>query len=797
MRGFHRFAFASIAALVAASPASAQVAVPGNTSAVPTSPADATTPAGVNDDIVVTAQRRSESVLKVPLSVTVVSGDTLLQHSVNDLTSMTRLTPTLQVSQDNTFSVRGIGTATFSTTVESSVSQVVDDVVLGSNEFAANAFYDIARVEVLNGPQGLLFGKNASAGLVNITTVRPKLNTFSYDADLEVVNRDRSVSDGQGIQFRNTLNLPVGHNSALRLNLIYSKQDPVTYPQVNTAVRNDLGLRNFGARAKYLFEPSDSLSIYLIGDYNRQHGISGRYDVTFRQFAPGSAYVGLGLTAGRDNLIFSSDAPNFRDSTTGGAQASISYKTSSGLQLTNIAAWKTVDIDFQFDSDNTPINYFNYNNGRSNFNQYSDEFRVALPDGNRLTGQAGLYYYHSTNATSGFRGGANGLPSFVAVGFPFCVGATVLGAPPAACPVSNTSFFGQDYRFQLNQSSYAAFSQVGYQLTDALKLNLGGRLTYDKASIDLYENAGNYFVTLGVPRNNTNQSIDNTNFSFKLGLDWQLNPDTLVYGFYGRGYKGPGFSNTSPAAGANLAVRPEISHGGEIGLKGRAFDRRLTYSVSAFYTRFTDLQVQSLIQALRTFVLSNAATATTKGFEGSAQYRAARHLTVSASAAYTNAEFNDYPGAQCYPTQTSGGCNTAVPSTDPRFSGTFNAAGYQVPLSARFTGTIGAEYDPPLSPTLDGSFGASLYHRSPQAPGIGSAFLIPTWNTLDAHLGVKASNWSITIFCNNCTNSIRPITIGSDGTDANRLDGPPLLTLTQRFAYNSVRTVGARVGLSF
>ena len=618
--------------------------------------AAASDPSAAAPEIVVTAQRRSENVLKVPLSVAVVSGDALAQRGVNDLTEITRLTPSLQVAQDNTFSIRGIGTATFSTTVESSVSQVIDDVVLGNNEFASNAFYDVERVEVLNGPQGLLFGKNASAGLVNITTIRPKLGVLSDNADAEVVDRYRSVDDGQGYQIRNTLNVPVTSNSALRFNLIYSDQDPLTYPHVNNAVRNDLGSRNLGARLKYLIEPSDSLSIYLIGDYNRQRGIGGRYDVTFRQLGQGSVYAPLGLTTGADNLVYAADAPNYRDAETGGAQANIAYRTSGGVQITNIAAWKHANTSFQFDSDNSPVNFFDFNTAHQTFDQYSEELRVTLPEGNRLSGQAGLYYYHSEDQSSGFRGGNNGVPDFVVGNFPFCVGATVLGAPPAACPVSNRSFLGQDYRFKLKQDSYAAFSQLGYKLTDTLRLNLGGRVTYDKASIDLLENTGNYFVTLGVPNNHTDQSTDNTNFSFKVGADWQMTPDIMMYGFYGQGYKGPGFSNTSPAPNANLAVRPEISRGGEVGLKGRAFDRRVTFSLAAFYTRFTDLQVQSFVQSLRTFVLGNAATATTQGVDFSVQARAGRYLTFSGSAVYADAKFNNYPGAQCYPTQVTNGC---------------------------------------------------------------------------------------------------------------------------------------------
>ncbi|WP_240344711.1 TonB-dependent receptor plug domain-containing protein [Novosphingobium sp. THN1] len=240
-------------------------------------------------EIIVTAQRRSENVLKVPVSVTVVGAEQLIQRGANDLTAVTKLAPSLQVAQDNTFSVRGVGTATFSNTVEASVSQVIDDVVLGNREYAANAFYDVARVEVLNGPQGLLFGKNASAGLVNITTNKPKLGEFSFSADGELVQRARPGDDGTGYQIRSTVNAPLGDKAALRLNAIYSDQDPITVGKVNPNVRNDLGLENLGLRAKLLFEPTDNLSVYVIGDYNRQRGITGRYDITFRQFGPAAS----------------------------------------------------------------------------------------------------------------------------------------------------------------------------------------------------------------------------------------------------------------------------------------------------------------------------------------------------------------------------------------------------------------------------------------------------------------------------------------------------------------------------
>lgn len=779
---------------VGASPAFAQaVAQPRD----PVPSADAQTATPVVDEIVVTAQRRSENVLRVPLSVTVVSGDALAQRGANDLTAVTRLAPSLQVAQDNTFSVRGVGTSTFATTVEASVSQVVDDVVLGSKEFAANAFYDIARVEVLNGPQGLLFGKNASAGLVNITTNRPKLGRSEVIADAEFVTRHRDVKDGFGYQLRGTVNLPVSENSALRLNAIWSDQDAITYPQVSTAVRNDIDLSNLGLRAKFLYEPTDTLSIYLIGDYNRQRGVTGRYDVTFRQFGAGSQYPARGFVAGPENLQYFSEAPNYRDAETGGAQANINWTLPGGLELSSITAWKRADIDFQFDSDNTPVNFFSFNQSKQQYNQYSQELRLALPSGNRLTGQAGLYFYRSTGEASGFRGGNNGVPAAAAIGFPFCIGATVTAGPPPACSVSNASFLGQDYTHSLKQNSYAAFGQATYALTDTFRLTAGARLTRETASIDMRENFGRYFVTLGVPRNVTSQSTDYTDLSYKIGAEWQATPDLMLYGFYGEGYKGPGFSNTSPAIGADLRVRPEISRGGEVGAKGRLFDGGMTFSLSAFYTRFNDLQVQSFVQALRTFVLSNAATASTRGIDASVQARPVRGLTLSASASYVNAKFIDYPGAQCFPTQTTNGCRANVNSSDPTFVGVFNAAGYQLPLSARFTTTIGAEYSTPLTDDLKLELGGGYYHRSPQSAGIGSVFTIPTWDTLDLRAGLRGDTWNISLFCKNCTNAIRPISIGSDGGDANPIAGAPVLTLSQRFSFESVRTMGVRFGVNF
>lgn len=740
-------------------------------------------------EIVVTAQRRSENVMKVPVSVTVISADALASSGTNDLRAVTKLAPSLQASQDNQFSIRGIGTATFADTVESSVSQVIDDVVLGSRYFASIGFYDIERVEVLNGPQGLLFGKNASAGLINITTALPKLGQTSGSFDAEGTSRHRDGKDGLGIRLRSTVNVPFGETTALRLNATYNSQDSITRISRTTPGRAEADVEEYAVRAKLLIEPTSNLSIYVIGDYASFSGISSTFDYTYRSLGAGSQYpallAGAGVTPGPRNLTSVVDGEYFRDLETAGLQAKISYLLDSGIEISNIAAWKTYSLDQTFDSDFTTIDFLNRNAAFSDYDQFSNELRVALPANNPVSGQFGLYYFYSKNQLGGDRRGSSGLPPFVTSGFPFCVGAPVVAGPPPACGVSNRSFLGQDYAGTNTNESIAAFGQLSYQIADTLKLVAGGRVTHDQASLDLTENVNPYFVTLGVPNNRFSGNVKNTNFSWRIGADWEASPNTLVYGFYGHGYKGPGFSNASPAPGADLSVNPEISKGGEIGIKQSMFDRKVNLSLSAFYTRFDGLQVQAFNAALQTIVLQNAAKATTKGIDVNIQARPIPGLTVSAAATMLDAKYNSYPGRECYPGLVLPSCTA---------NGTFDVSGRRVPQSAKFTSVVSADYETEVSEGLAVTFGGSYYHRSSLLSEYAPGATIPSWDTVDANIGVKGDGWNIALFCKNCFNEIRPVSIeveAGDGINAGAL------SLVQRWSFDSVRAIGIRLGAEF
>lgn len=748
-------------------------------------------------EIVVTAQRRSESLQKVPVSLTAVTAEMLQSRQINELTQIARAAPSLQVGSDNTFAVRGVGTLAFAGTIDSSVALSLDEVNLGRPFLGGSLFNDLERVEVLNGPQGLLFGKNASAGLLNIITAKPKLGQFSSKTDFEAVLRDTPQSPGNahGVIVKEVLNLPIGETSALRLNALYSYQQPgTTYVgKLNPGARLDMNNRSFSLKAKYLFQPSDALSIYAIGDYNENKGVGGQFDRSYFVVAPGSTNTGAlaadGITPGINNFKYGSETGYYRDLQTGGAQARIAYLTGSGIEISNLFAWRYYKVEQQYDIDNLSGDGASVNFTKGKYDQYSNELRVALPAGNRLTGQAGLYYFKSVLNQSNIIRGANYVPSFVSSGYPFCVGATAVpGAFPPTCSVSNVSFLGRDNDYALNTESYAAFGQLTYDLTDAFKLIGGGRVTHDKVSIHLVQGQYNYFTNLGGPRGTIDRNYAHTDFSWKLGAQYQITPDVMVYGFYGRGYKGPGFNDVAPVTTASLVVREETSNSVEIGIKSSFLDRRLTVNLAAFHSKFDNFQVQSFDTVIRTFQILNAAKVTTKGIEASVFARPFDGLSLNASASVLSSKFGSFPGAQCYPTQTTLGCSASVT--------TFDASGLTLPNSPSFTSTMQARYDFQTSGSFKPFIEANWYHRSSvkSSPAETPGATIPMVDLLGASIGADIGNVRLSVFCRNCTNVHMPTTIGTDPGDASARNNSgvptPMLTLLRTYSLDSFRTFG-------
>lgn len=748
-------------------------------------------PTSLVDDIVVTAQRRSESLQRVPVSVTAVSAEELSNRNINDLGQLAIAAPSLQVGTDGTFSVRGVGTQAFAQTVDSSVAIAIDDVNLGRPYLGGSQFNDVAQVEVLNGPQGLLFGKNASAGLLNITTTRPRLGVFESNSDLEAGYRDTPGGDGTAgsIIARQTVNLPIGETAALRLNALYSQQDPGTTFVGGGGARNDIGLEQLGVRAKYLWQPTGETSVYVIGDFSRSEGVAGFYDRTYRELGAGSVNAPVlaadGVTPGEDNFTFGGDGGYWRDLDTGGLQGSVSHLLGNGWEVRNIAAWKFYDLDQQLDTDFTNSDGANINRNTTDYDQFSNELRVALPAGDRLSGQAGLYYFWSKTQTDSQIAGSNYLPAFLLPTFPFCVGASPTAGPPPACNVSNAYFLGNDHAYEQTSKSYAAFGQFTYELNETLRLIGGARVTRDEIDIDLVQNQDAYFVMLGVP-GTFNESYSNTNWSYKAGLQYQVTPEVMTYATYGRGYKGPGFNDNGASPIAPLLVRPEESDSLELGVRSSLLDRRLVLNASLFRTQFDDYQTQSFDPILSSFVIQNAASVISQGAELTAIAAPVEGLTLNASVSLLDSTFDSFAGAQCYPGQPTAGCAA---------TGSFDASGLRTPVAPRFTSTFAVDWEPTVSGTVQPFIRANWYHRSRinflinQAPGAE----LDATDLLGLTLGARFQNGlEVSLFCKNCTNEHNPVFIGLDSGDA--VAG--VASFQQQFGLDSVRLVGLKLTYS-
>ena len=719
-------------------------------------------------EIIVHAQRIGESLQKVPVSVTTVTGDELDSRKLNDLSQISLAVPSLAVSESNYYSVRGVGTIAGSALLDSSVGVSIDDVSLGVPGFMSNGILDdVSQIEVLSGPQGLLFGRNASAGLINILSNRPVIGKFEGSVSGEFDDRDSDPAGHFGGILRATVNLPVSDTSALRLNLNESYQDPIT-KLVNPnppGVNREAYQENAGIKAKYLWRPDDKLTVYLIGDYGRVQGYGGGpFDLSSGVTSPfGLTQLGLtadGITSGSRNLKAGADGPYYSGVNSGGFSANVSYQLSPALTISNIAAWRTFHNEEAFDADVTSLPIFNEFTDVTSYNQYSDELRFAFKPNTFIDGQAGLYLFAQDQ-----KGNTHQL------------GAVLTGMP---------NYVGSDVIFDLKGHSIAEFGQVNLHATDELQFLAGARVTSDHVSIDQTQNVGDYIIALGPRDQHIDQSYSDTNVSYKVGSQYQFTQDIMAYVSYGTGYKGPSFNSSASVVGENLTVFPEKNNNLEVGVKTTFFDRRLRLDLAGFIEHFKQLQVQNYDLTTQTFVIGNAGSARTKGIEFTGVAKPFGGLTINFGATVLDAVFTNFPGDPCYTGQALASCAT---------TGAFNGARLAIPTAAKFTGTVQAIYEFPISAGTTGFVEGNFYHRTPV--GYSTAgdplLVLGDVNTLGLSVGTRINGFEVSLFCKNCTNKYVPTALDPNSVDS--FVGAD--SVLQQWGYNSIRTLGVTASYKF
>jgi iron complex outermembrane recepter protein len=574
-------------------------------------------------NIIVTARRRAESAQKVPVAVSVVSSQMLEQHQVVDACRLVNLTPSLQVQSANqqvgatNFTIRGIGTNVFGP-AEASVGVVIDDVAMARPLLGIVQFFDLDRVEVLRGPQGMLFGKNASAGLVNISTADPRLNESQLIANIQYGNTTAPGS-GHQITAQTAFNTPVSTDSALRVSAFFTRQDGYT---VNIKRDEDSGLTQFGGRIKYLWQPSDALKVILTGDYQHEKG-PGESVLVRSYAAPGGLIDALnaadGIVAGPKNTRVANDVSTENDFDVGGTSLRAMLDIGDGFALTNVAAWRFYKSHTQVDTDTTSADIFNTNAGGRSMNQYSEELRLTSPDDQPLTYQLGLFYLHFRDSSTLLQGGNLGVPV------------------PAG-----TNLLGGLLQGVTKTDSYAAFFEGTYRITDRFRVTGGGRYSHDKLNYTM--DFGNPLGLIPLyPFPDVQSRVSSSNFSYRAGLDFDIATSVLTYFTYARGYKQP-----TVDALTGRRVDAEIPKSFEVGIKSTLLDRKLRLNLALFDTTFDNFQTQAQLPGTAAgFSTLNAGKLKSRGVEVEYTLLPFEGLTLSGGTTYNFTEYRNLSGIPC------------------------------------------------------------------------------------------------------------------------------------------------------
>ena len=623
-------------------------------------PASATTDdnADAPGDIIITAQKRSERLQDVPLAVSVLDGATLAQSGKTSIEGAQYLVPSLNFLKSGTtlnqsIFLRGVGTATFSIAGEPSVSTVVDGVVFSRAGEAFSDLVDIDRMEVLRGPQGTLFGKNASAGVINIVSKQP---TKDFGGYIEAGYFTRSDYRGRAV-----LNLPLGPDILTRFTGFYENYDGNVRNLAYGGKRVN-GFEHYGGRAQVVITPSSSVKLTLIADYHRNNDdccadIIGTGPLTATG-APSTslAFAALPTPLGdrtrtvNQNLITSTKETGYGFS----GQADV---TLNGLTVTSITAyrnWRNTEVR---DGDWLPQAYIGFNQlhdfGPQTGNTFSQELRLTSRGGEFVDYVVGAYYSRAASERIFSR--------FDQV----CtaIGATPTTLTPCTSALANPSTFPTATAdFGSVFKNLAFFGQAKINFTPQFRFIGGLRFSADQLDVFHSRNTTlsgpgiqpSFPVTptgTGQPATIFRGKATNSNLSGKAGLQYEFSKATTAYATYSRGYKGPAFNVffNLTATGTNV-IAPETSNAYEVGLKNTLFGGKLVINIDAFYAKYHNFQANNpdLVAGVVVTRFTNAGDVSTRGGEIDILWQPVSDLSISGGAAYTDAHVDAFkvaPGA--------------------------------------------------------------------------------------------------------------------------------------------------------
>jgi iron complex outermembrane receptor protein len=590
------------------------------------------------EEIVVTAQRRSENLQNVPISVTAVSAGTLQKSNVTSLADLSILAPSLEFADEAAWSqphLRGIGTSATGPGVENPVAVYIDGVYQASMIGGAANLSNVQDVEVINGPQGTLFGRNATGGLIQIRTLDPS-HDFGGSLSAGYGNYDTSSTSAYVTGgLTNTL--------AANFSLDFSNQGRGYGTNIATGTQVDK-TQDLFTRSKLLFEPNDAMKFTLSGNYAHVDFAPALPPV------PGTQPVGGSFPGLKPHDIDGFYDPAGHVEAYGGsltADFDLHFAHLLSISAYQMTASRTIEDSL------TPDPAFSTNIDITEpHKQFSQELQLASPKGERLTWTAGLYYFHETSKYD---------PTFLYGGL----------------------FDANIYYFTTAKTdSYAAYAQSTYEVLPDTHLTTGIRYTTEERSIEIDNPVFSPDNSISFGTESAYESKTYHAPTWRLALDHSFAQDLLVYVSYNRGYKSGGFN---PATLPADAYDQEKLDAYEVGLKTQTPDRRFRFNAAAYRYDYDNIQVQSFETGILN--ITNGAKARLYGADLDGDAAITQDFSLHAGVSLLSAKFSSYPNAPLTTPDPFGGTDYA----------TFDASGRRLPFAPAMTLTVAANYSIPTS----------------------------------------------------------------------------------------------------
>jgi len=731
-------------------------------------------------EIVVTARKREERLVDVPVAVSEVSAATLSTVPTTTLTQIGNLVPGVSMERMGgggtgaSFEIRGVGQLAQDFNTEQPVALNIDGVQVTKGPAAQIPFFDLESVEVLKGPQALFFGKNSPAGVVSLNSAGPGSTLEGYTrAGYEFSASSPSIESAISIPLTDALSIRIaGHYDHDNAGYVHNAAGPIANPfdpaePLPGAANSEEPLnRNGAARITVAYKPGGAFdaTFKLLGGYHHDDGgqteevVScggAAHPTTINLLDPTQSATDPFGDCSANHINSNGNGPPaivsaflggprdgkpFTETSVVLSSLTMSYKFDLPLTLTSVTgAYHTKRNDY----DNYDLTVYaqaleaEYDKDT----QLSEELRLTSDFSGPVNFTAGTYYEHDQHDV-GDTDRVFNLPLY-------------FGPGPYA-GISNDLIMQARDRAQ----SYSFFGELRWKIVDNLELAAGARYSHDNRSAQI-GNLFNYFDLIAPTANPFspagvfyNPSVSANNVSPQATLTYHPMRNVTLYGAFKEGYLAPSvgnpanITNVSTAADPNsqFIYQPERVSGGELGAKGILLDGALTGDLTVYRYDYRDLQVATFHPDTLSFLPGNVGRARNQGIELQTAYQVARDFALRASAVYSDLKFLEYPGAQCYPGEST----TLCPNGLQDLSNTRYGDG-------PFTGKIGFLFTHNLTDSFSASLGADVSHTTAAPAYERDPYAVaPAYTWVDATLRIYQPRgpWEISVLGNNLSNAI-------------------------------------------